>query len=90
MGTKPVGEFLLFDAALGDAQHQCDDIGFRCFDTVTVQSQEHVHDLEGDTLVAIDEGTIASQSVAVAAGGRDTSQIHSRFVTPPVAGTLEG
>ncbi len=57
--TKPGSETGLIEVTTRKREDRGDDLFFWCFDEEAVQTEEDIHGLEGDALVAIHEGVVA-------------------------------
>ncbi len=63
--SKPLGYLRLLQVASGQVEDEAHHFRFLRVDAQAVQSKEDVHRLEGDPLVAIDEGMVPSKTEPV-------------------------
>lgn len=87
MVTEPGGEGRLIKVASGQCEHGGHNLGFGCIDAEAVKAEKEIHGLEGDALVAVDEGVVLREAEAI--GGGKGSAIGALIVDEEVSRALK-
>ncbi len=88
MVTEPSSEAGLIDVSTRQRHDNGNDLFLRGVNAEAVQTEEEIHGLKGDALVAIHEGMIAGESKPVS--GRESRKVGLGVVKEAIARAFEG
>ena len=86
--AEPVGQGGFVEVTARQRKDGGDDLFFRCINAEAVQTEEEIHGLKGDALVAVHEGMIARESKPVR--GRESGKVGLGVVKEAIARAFEG
>jgi hypothetical protein len=85
--SEPVGQSGFWQVTRGQRENQPDHLRLLRFDTESIEAEENVHGLEGDTLVPIEKRVISGEPKTVRCC--EIEEVGLRFVVEPISGSFQ-